>query len=479
MITVGNSYIGLDIDNVYIFGGSGSCCVRDTIQAHMRRQNINDCLKCYIGHDKVFNMYDHLTNYNLYNEKMNDIGKRNKTNLLVNEILNMFDELEIYKLIAFGKDKLDNNIIELLKSKVDYIKGKSILENAAHPENFVTDILKKYEIKYNEVCKYYNKLENFLDILGYLNHYEDELNNIIYFYIFEDYLKRCNYKIELIKSVKEEKITVDILYDYNKINLINSEIYINLINKPKHNETLTKIEKKQINKYNFNNRIDITKNKVYLEFIYTIIYNNSKLRQLHNNNYFEIMYTKNKKKFIEEYNKELEKSKNNSSLMNTKYLKLNIIHEINKIFNLKNSIETKNIIIDRESIEKLFKTWLEKDKFKNLDDLEKVFSFRNKIIKNDLNFKKLCGLLNRIYNSWNGTQFFVNESDRKEKPINYKMLNLYEIYIESYKKNDYYDFDSMCDGDEEVPEFETESFFKYTKIKDPLNDPLNDPDFID
>ena len=68
---------------------------------------------------------------------------------------------------------------------------------------------------------------------------------------------------------------------------------------------------------------------------------------------------------------------------------MGIIQQINKILNIKNSVYTDDIIIDRKTIEKKFVSWLEQDNFKKVNEIEKIFNFSKKITKSDLTFKKL------------------------------------------------------------------------------------------
>jgi hypothetical protein len=113
---------------------------------------------------------------------------------------------------------------------------------------------------------------------------------------------------------------------------------------------------------------------------------------------------------------------------------LDIIQQINKILKIKNSVYTNDVIIDRKLIEIKFIKWLEKDDFKKVNEIEKVFNFRNKITKSEMTFKKIIGLLNRIYDGWNQTKFICNESDSKKSPINYKLQNIFHITINSYNE---------------------------------------------
>ena len=108
------------------------------------------------------------------------------------------------------------------------------------------------------------------------------------------------------------------------------------------------------------------------------------------------------------------------------FIKLVLIQQINKLLKIKNSVYTDNIIIDRKNIEINFIKWLEKDNFKNINEIEKVFNFTKKITKTDITFKKVIGLLNRIYDCWNGTLFFKNDIDSHTKTaLNYKMENVF------------------------------------------------------
>lgn len=66
LVTVGNSYTLKDVDNVYIFAGPGSCCVRDTFQGHMRvRHNMGD-LHVYLEEEKTQIFNDKYVNYESY-----------------------------------------------------------------------------------------------------------------------------------------------------------------------------------------------------------------------------------------------------------------------------------------------------------------------------------------------------------------------------------------------------------------------------
>ena len=76
---------------------------------------------------------------------------------------------------------------------------------------------------------------------------------INYNYIFNDYLKKCNYKIIIVdgeeKKEEKEKINNNVIKDgfsYDNIKTINVDEYKILINKPKINEHSYKIEKLEI-----------------------------------------------------------------------------------------------------------------------------------------------------------------------------------------------------------------------------------------
>jgi hypothetical protein len=114
-ITVGNSYTKKDVDSVYIFGGVGACCVRDSFQNHMRiRHNMGD-LNVYIP-DAPKKYKTELLNYMCKEKDLNDnlieIQKHNyfKNNLEENEIKYLL-QIELIK---------DNKLKLFLINNIDY-----------------------------------------------------------------------------------------------------------------------------------------------------------------------------------------------------------------------------------------------------------------------------------------------------------------------------------------------------------------------
>ena len=152
--------------------------------------------------------------------------------------------------------------LKFYKYTKDYYKDKK--------EKPIKDIFKIYEEKLNEYNKFYNIHTNFLDVLGYLNNLEDELNKNIYNEIFIDFLKRCNYNIKYNIDVEKQEIyKAPKNYNYDEILNISYEEYNEILNKPKKNIHVKAIEKEQRDKYIFNTKINTNDkdNKFYLKII--------------------------------------------------------------------------------------------------------------------------------------------------------------------------------------------------------------------
>ena len=122
LITVGNSYTNKDIDNVYIFAGPGSCCIRDTFQGHMRVRTNNGNLHVYLEDAKGEIMHEKFESFNNYKNNNNDLKLLNKIKFFTDDILNIFTVEQVGKLIMYFGDKIDDNILKILKIKLILIK---------------------------------------------------------------------------------------------------------------------------------------------------------------------------------------------------------------------------------------------------------------------------------------------------------------------------------------------------------------------
>jgi hypothetical protein len=464
-LTVGNSYTKKDIEGVYIFGGVGACCVRDSFQNHMRiRHNMGDLNVFIPDEPKTYktDLLNYMCKENDLNENLIEIQQQNyfKNNL---------DEKDIKYLLKNEIIK-DNKLKIFLLNSIEYDENEIIKYSSKEKE----EIYKKYEV----LIKYYETINNnfisSLEKIHNLNKFEKYINNNLYNYIFIDYLNKMKYKINDLRINKEdieneepktEKTLEKIKIEYKNINNIKKEIVEEYITREKKGLGLTNKQKLEKEKYFFNtffNNDDYDQRK---EHIFNNIYNQRDTKEKFINLILEFNYYNNNKKYKEQIKKYYEKLQQDQTERGVKYNKLFEVIEINKIFNIKGSYNN-NIIIDVNDLQKKFKKYITTEgKIIKLKSLFNITYDINKIEETSYNKK----ILSNIYNNFNGCTIQNNEIKKTSKTdtaINYILINLFnKKQNKENKKNNI---------DDNKNNFSIDGLFKiYTEFNN------NDIDFLD
>ena len=426
-ITVGNSYIKTDVDNVYIFGGFsilGGCCVRDSFQNHMRIRNNQGNLYCYIPPEKktfkpeLLNIFEHSKNKDDY---INELQK-------FNYFLQNLEETEIFYLLKYEKIE-DNNLKTFLHDSINY----EYIDNYKTYMQFKYNAKEKNDImkKYFKVCSQYNNfVKNYnssLDEIIKINSFEHNINIYLYNYIFFEYLKKMSYNIEYINIELPTKINNQKEFtDYENIENIDDDVLKQHIT----SQRLGKITRKMNDEKNkaFFKKYFQNENDERLENIYNSIYATSKEKHNNFNNIrLEYNFYNNKNKFKSDLTNNYEKIKNDQSERSLNYNKFFEIVKINKVFNIEGSYN--NIILDSSTLVKKFQKYiLLPNKIKTIKYLFNVDYNIN--LKDDLKHNRTA--ISKIYNSFNGSTLMNNEEKRtaKERTIlNYKFENIFNKSI--------------------------------------------------
>lgn len=175
----------------------------------------------------------------------------------------------------------------------------------------------------------------------------------------------------------------------------------------------TSIEKLQLRRYYFDNRIDLSLPVKNLEFYFRLdasSYNKSKL----NNAYFEATKTKEdiENEFIYNgtYNTGAEFG------LNLIYPKLRYIREINEKLEIVNST-IRDITIPRHKIEEIDEYLLEERKTIHLlFNLKDKSEMREIVTPDTIKVRRNLDFMNKIYNSWTGMKI-INRSDINRRKV--------------------------------------------------------------
>ena len=448
-ITVGNSYIKEDVDNVYIFGGFshfGGCCVRDSFQNHMRIRNNKGNLYCYIPPEQQ-TFKPELLNIN-ENSKCKDdyINELQKFNYYLQNL----EETEIYYLLKNEKIE-DNNLKIFLYNSINYNyidKYKTYIENKCNTKE-KNDIMKKYFKVYSNYNNFVKTYNSSLDEIIKINAFEHNINIYLYNYIFIEYLNKMSYHIEYIIT-KEPTILSNSkdFIEYENIKNIDDDELKEYITNQKQGKITYKMnneKSKAFFKKCFQNEDDER-----LETIYNSIYATTKenLRNF-NNIRLEYNYYNNTNKFKSDLKNHFEKIKNDQTERSITYNKLFEIIEINKIFNIDGSYNS-NIINASSLIKKIHKYILVPNKIKTIKFLFNVDY--NIKLKDDLKHNRT--FISKIYDAFNGSTLMNNDETRTAKErtvLNYKIKNIFHKSI-----NDNFNIENLFKIYKDVNEFEVD-----------------------
>ena len=423
-ITVGNSYTKKDVDSVYIFGGLNSCCVRDSFQNHKRIRHILGDINVHFPNSEIYDDKEEtkkIYTTDLLNYKQKNITTTNELKKLQwhQYFINRLEQNEIFYLLNSENIK-DNDLKIFLFDSIDYDLYEQYNNNLEQSEE--RNIKKKFKELLKDFNIINNNYNNSLDKINNLNNFERFINNKLYDFVFMDYLKKMNYKINFVKgtTIKNKIELVENEIYYNEIEDISRDLAEDYILKEKKSEGLTYTQKLEKEKYFYKKCFENDDDNDRLAPIFELVYNKNKHE--FKNLILEFNYYKNKEKYKSDLKKKFKKLETDQTETNINYLKLFEILELNKLFNIEGSYNSP--IIDASTLNKNFNKYItKKDKIKNIESL---FNLKYNI-KNIDNLKYNRTFLGNIYNKFNGSKLINNEIKRTPKTdiaINFRLENI-------------------------------------------------------
>lgn len=392
-ITIGCSFTEIHFHNTFIIGYP-SCNARDIMQTHKRaRVLINETVYYSIPEPKKYNFI------------------RSQAKILLNlyynynDIVNYNHKLQLELLTQYEKN-LDNNNFLFPKHKAN---EKERLDE--YKRFFINNVVETTPPELRQI-KLYNLLER-------------ALNGLHYKYMFNYFLKRCNYKyVDLIGEF--EIIPIDEQFiEIDKI-IITQEI-ADIIEVKEKNKQATEAEKFNLDKYYFYNFLNCHEdidnidneefNKIYLYY-----WQNKFNRSVLKNTKSEILNKLDLSKSVSELNDNTKtKYKFGKDDINNKIFRLNIINDVKQILNIKSTVEINNIT--REDIEKLTIYYTDVKTIDNVEMTQRAIIYdifnidKVKQGDKDLTFKTTLEFTNLILNNWNGSGIKGDPTKKDRKGI--------------------------------------------------------------
>jgi hypothetical protein len=391
-ITVGVNFNLEDIfQQLFVYGSSHACCVRDTFQGTLRVRHITEnVMHVYI--------YQKAVNYRLP-LKYDDIVKEIQELVVVNEMLIQNKESSILTIVEYEpEDKISNNPIVGEENTL-----QQNLLNLVIPQK---QLLQKQERKIKREYKaksIWSYAPEWLKICLVYNIMECNFSKVCYRKEFYKYLVRCNYKIMEV-SPKNDEIDSGIVdteqIKYSEISDITLQMYEDLELKIKAGIG-NFMEHKMVDKYKFNDTIKELLPQNIREGLFNKFFASDKLHKSHfYNRYYEQYFSPEERVFKELHSKFVESASIHP-------VKLALIRNLNRSFGIQNSGQGFDIPEERFlHMAPLLSVYI--------PDMEKLFHVKSED-KNPSN--NLIKHLDKVYREWSGTSIIRNSHRVQTKGI--------------------------------------------------------------
>jgi hypothetical protein len=407
LITVGVNFdpVVVHFDEIFIYGSAMSCTIRDIFQSSMRVRKLNDN-KLYFN---INSQHVGIKPDTLWGTKI--------------DIMNRQTQIEIFDLINYTP------------------AGKSGSNEVGDEEE--------------EECPSWLYMNNLF------NEFEENFHRMNYRPVFLKFLEKCGYTISKnsigdIEADNEDLQLYELVDNSSTVEPYNNipEITSNTFKLIKHNierKEATRMEKLQYEKYKFIRSFKKDTDEDVLEDLWNNFYSVCPL----NKKYFFNM--KDEKRLTPE---EIRKREQYKKLADVRAVQMDKILNINHVLGLKNSQDMETIIPYDKILE------LQEIVIPQIEELNELFGFRDRYGKGEKEKSDtyvLIMFLKKIYHTWTGCDFVVEESTKtKTRTINGKRVRTpsysldhefpcYEFILDRCEKWNQHVPDNGGDVIEEIP----------------------------